>query len=130
MLRIGVDVCGTNTDAALLRGTKVLATIKTGTTADVTSGAGAAIRAVLLAAQVRASDVSGVMIGTTHFLNAVTNVIHGTVILTSIDFTPICNVRVPTLYQFLHSGNINTAVVQPVFNFWHVLFKKTSVSTN
>ena len=37
MLRIGVDVGGTNTDAALLR----------------------------------ASDGSGVMIGTTHFLNAV-----------------------------------------------------------
>ncbi len=50
MLRIGVDVGGTNTDAALLRGTKVLATIKTGTTADVTSGVGAAIRAVLHAA--------------------------------------------------------------------------------
>ena len=71
MLRIGVDVGGTNTDAALLRGTKVMATIKTGTTADVTSGVGAAIRAVLLAAQLRASDGSGVMIGTTHFLNAV-----------------------------------------------------------
>ena len=71
MLRIGVDVGGTNTDAALLRGTKVLATIKTGTTADVTSGVGAAIRAVLLAAQLRDSDGSGVMIGTTHFLNAV-----------------------------------------------------------
>ncbi len=38
MLRIGVDVGGTNTDAALLRGAQVLATIKTGTTADVTGG--------------------------------------------------------------------------------------------
>jgi N-methylhydantoinase A/oxoprolinase/acetone carboxylase beta subunit len=71
LLRIGVDVGGTNTDAALLRGSSVLATIKTGTTADVTSGVAAAIRAVLLAAKVRASDVGGVMIGTTHFLNAV-----------------------------------------------------------
>ena len=71
MLRIGVDVGGTNTDAALLRGAEVLATIKTGTTADVTGGVAAAIRAVLGAGGVAAQDVGGVMIGTTHFLNAV-----------------------------------------------------------
>lgn len=71
MLRIGVDVGGTNTDAALLRGPEVLATIKTGTTADVTGGVAAAIRAVLGARGVAAADVGGVMIGTTHFLNAV-----------------------------------------------------------
>jgi N-methylhydantoinase A/oxoprolinase/acetone carboxylase beta subunit len=71
MLRIGVDVGGTNTDAALLRGSEVLATIKTSTTADVTGGVAAAIRAVLDAGGVAAADVGGVMIGTTHFLNAV-----------------------------------------------------------
>lgn len=71
MLRIGVDVGGTNTDAALLRGPLVLATIKTGTTADVTGGVAAAIRAVLRAGGVAAEEVGGVMIGTTHFLNAV-----------------------------------------------------------
>ncbi|MEI2707361.1 MAG: hydantoinase/oxoprolinase family protein [Albidovulum sp.] len=70
MLRIGVDVGGTNTDAALLRGTEVLATVKSSTTADVTSGVGAAIRAVLEAAGEPAAAVDGVMIGTTHFLNA------------------------------------------------------------
>ncbi len=37
-LRIGVDVGGTNTDAALLRGNEVLATIKTATTENVTDG--------------------------------------------------------------------------------------------
>jgi N-methylhydantoinase A/oxoprolinase/acetone carboxylase beta subunit len=71
MLRIGVDVGGTNTDAALLRGSEVLATIKTGTTADVTGGVAAAIRAVLGSGGVAAADVGGLMIGTTHFLNAV-----------------------------------------------------------
>ena len=46
MLRIGVDVGGTNTDAALLRGSQVLATVKTGTTGEVTGGVAAAIRSV------------------------------------------------------------------------------------
>lgn len=59
MLRIGVDVGGTNTDAALLRGSQVLATIKTGTTADVTAGVAAAIRAVLAAGGAKAADVGG-----------------------------------------------------------------------
>ncbi|MBN8631471.1 MAG: hydantoinase/oxoprolinase family protein [Rhodobacterales bacterium] len=71
MVRIGVDVGGTNTDAALLRGTDVLATIKTATTEDVTGGVANAIRAVLTEAGVPARDVGGIMIGTTHFLNAV-----------------------------------------------------------
>jgi len=71
MLRIGVDVGGTNTDAALLRGSEVLETIKTGTTADVTGGVSAAIRAVLSASGIAGSEIGGVMIGTTHFLNAV-----------------------------------------------------------
>ena len=71
MLRIGVDVGGTNTDAALLRGTEVLATVKSSTTADVTSGVATAIRTVLAEAGVIAASVNAVMIGTTHFLNAV-----------------------------------------------------------
>ncbi len=71
MLRIGVDVGGTNTDAALLRGNEVLATIKTGTTADVTGGVSNAIQSVLAAANIAGSEIGGVMIGTTHFLNAV-----------------------------------------------------------
>ncbi len=70
LLRIGVDVGGTNTDAALLRGTEVLATVKTATTADVTGGVAAAIRAVLAAEGMTGTAVGAVMIGTTHFLNA------------------------------------------------------------
>lgn len=71
LLRIGVDVGGTNTDAALLRGSEVVATVKTATTADVTGGVSAAIRSVLKAADLPAASVGAVMIGTTHFLNAV-----------------------------------------------------------
>ena len=57
MLRIGVDVGGTNTDAALLRGSQVLATVKTGTTAEVTGGVAAAIRSVLGAGGVAAATL-------------------------------------------------------------------------
>lgn len=63
--RIGVDVGGTNTDAALVEGRTVLATVKEPTTDDVLSG----IRAAL--AGVPHDDVASVVIGTTHFTNAV-----------------------------------------------------------
>ncbi|OCP25169.1 MULTISPECIES: hydantoinase/oxoprolinase family protein [unclassified Ensifer] len=69
-LRIGVDVGGTNTDAALLRGNEVLATVKTATTENVTDGVSGAIRSVLSAAGIPGDQVGAVMIGTTHFLNA------------------------------------------------------------
>ncbi len=71
ILRIGVDVGGTNTDAALLRGTDVLATVKAATTENVTDGVANAIRSVLATAGIGGSTVGAVMIGTTHFLNAV-----------------------------------------------------------
>ena len=43
MIRVGIDVGGTNTDAVLLDGTAVLHAAKAGTTADVTSGILAAL---------------------------------------------------------------------------------------
>jgi len=78
MYRIGVDVGGTNTDAAILdiraiqtesRG--VLATCKTSTTAHVTDGIKTAIESVLLKSGIDRSQVLNVAIGTTHFVNAV-----------------------------------------------------------
>ena len=48
-MRVGIDVGGTNTDAALLDGRAVLATAKRPTTADVTGGIVAALEAVLAA---------------------------------------------------------------------------------
>ncbi|TXR56491.1 hydantoinase/oxoprolinase N-terminal domain-containing protein [Quadrisphaera setariae] len=70
-MRIGIDVGGTNTDAVLLGDDDaVLAAVKSPTTSDVSSG----ITASLASLQgVRAFDPAGVravMIGTTHFINA------------------------------------------------------------
>ena len=69
-MRIGVDVGGTNTDAVLMDGTRVVAAVNTATTADVGSGIAEAIRTVLAAAGTQPDAVLAVMIGTTHFTNA------------------------------------------------------------
>lgn len=69
--RIGIDVGGTNTDAVLMRGAQVVAKIKTPTTDDVTSGITTALNHVLGVSETPTSDIAGVMIGTTHFTNAV-----------------------------------------------------------
>jgi N-methylhydantoinase A/oxoprolinase/acetone carboxylase beta subunit len=70
-LRIGIDVGGTNTDAVLLDGTEVLAKVKRPTTGDVTSGIVAAIEYLLSASGVDREALGAVMIGTTHFTNAI-----------------------------------------------------------
>lgn len=69
-MRIGVDVGGTNTDAVLIAGKRVIASTKQPTSADVGSGVTAAIGAILSNAGVAANDIGAVMIGTTHFTNA------------------------------------------------------------
>ncbi len=71
MIRIGIDVGGTNTDAALLDGDKVLQAVKAPTSADVMTGVVQSLRKVLDAAGMKASAVDVMMIGTTHFTNAV-----------------------------------------------------------
>ena len=70
-MRVGIDVGGTNTDAVLMDGLTVVASHKTPTTADVSSGIMAALRTVLDASSAQPSDIQAVMIGTTHFTNAV-----------------------------------------------------------
>ncbi|MBM3518014.1 MAG: hydantoinase/oxoprolinase family protein [Alphaproteobacteria bacterium] len=70
-MRVGVDVGGTNTDAVLMDGLSVVAWHKTPTTADVSSGIIAALRAVLGGSGIGPAAIQGVMIGTTHFTNAV-----------------------------------------------------------
>ena len=69
-MRLGVDVGGTNTDAVLMNGTEVVAWTKQPTTADVSSGVAAAIETVLAKAGARPATIGSVMIGTTHFANA------------------------------------------------------------
>lgn len=75
-MRIGVDVGGTNTDAVLMEGDRVVVAVKHPTTPDVTAGVVAALGEVL--ATTRADmgvdhpvPVDAVVIGTTHFTNAV-----------------------------------------------------------
>jgi N-methylhydantoinase A/oxoprolinase/acetone carboxylase beta subunit len=68
--RIGIDVGGTNTDAVLLEDEVVAAAVKTPTTPDVTTGIIRAL-AALVAEAPGAREAQAVMIGTTHFTNAV-----------------------------------------------------------
>jgi N-methylhydantoinase A/oxoprolinase/acetone carboxylase beta subunit len=70
-MRIGIDVGGTNTDAVLMDGLAVMAKVKTPTTEDVTGGITTALRSVLADSGVAAGAIQAVMIGTTHFTNAV-----------------------------------------------------------
>lgn len=84
--RIGVDVGGTNTDAVLLEDTRVVHAVKTPTTADVTTGVRNALAALLERTEPPRSHgrppaeradsgapapITAVMLGTTHFTNAV-----------------------------------------------------------
>ncbi|KMQ46943.1 hypothetical protein A7C99_7054 [Trichophyton rubrum] len=78
MYRIGVDVGGTNTDAAILDITAsetpsrgVLASSKTPTTPDVTSGIKSVVESVLSKSGIDPAHILSVAIGTTHFVNAV-----------------------------------------------------------
>ena len=76
MRRIGIDVGGTNTDAVLLDGTTVVRAVKTPTTADVTTGITTALRELLTPTQPSHPGpappaAAAIMIGTTHFTNAV-----------------------------------------------------------
>jgi N-methylhydantoinase A/oxoprolinase/acetone carboxylase beta subunit len=69
--RVGIDVGGTNTDAVLLVDDRVVHAVKTPTTSDVTTGVRRAL-AELIAGRPEAADgLEAVMIGTTHFTNAV-----------------------------------------------------------
>ncbi|EED14116.1 conserved hypothetical protein [Talaromyces stipitatus ATCC 10500] len=71
--RIGVDVGGTNTDAVLiaLDSMNIITSHKSPTTPDVTTGITNAVRRVIDAANVSLSSISCVIIGTTHFVNAI-----------------------------------------------------------
>ncbi|MBM3643649.1 MAG: hydantoinase/oxoprolinase family protein [Alphaproteobacteria bacterium] len=76
MRRIGIDVGGTNTDAVLIEDGKVAGAVKAPTSEDVTGGildalARLASTGVLKDGAGKAKRIDGVMIGTTHFINAV-----------------------------------------------------------
>ena len=71
MYRLGIDVGGTNTDAVVMKGKDVLAGIKAPTSEDVTTGVVEAMNGAIAKAGIDRTQVSNVMIGTTHFTNAV-----------------------------------------------------------
>src|SRR5439155_21989913 len=85
MRRIGIDVGGTNTDAVLLEDGQVVHAVKTPTTADVTAGIVAALADLAGHPQVRRGMIDGVVIGTTHFVNAVVQ---------RLDLAPVAAVRI------------------------------------
>ncbi|GIT20342.1 MAG: hypothetical protein CM1200mP40_00240 [Gammaproteobacteria bacterium] len=70
-MRIGIDVGGTHTDAVLMDGLTVVSSYKALTTRDVRRGIIEALDAVLSDAGVEPAAIEAVMIGTTHFTNAV-----------------------------------------------------------
>ena len=70
-MRIGIDVGGTNTDAVLMDGRTVVGAVKTPTTPDVTSGVVSALQKLIEVTRLQTDEIQAVMLGTTHFTNAV-----------------------------------------------------------
>jgi len=70
MIRVGVDVGGTNTDAVVMDGKKFLGGAKRRTTTDILTGVENAIKAALIEAKTASTRVDVLIIGTTHFVNA------------------------------------------------------------
>lgn len=73
-MRIGIDVGGTNTDAVLMDGRRVLGAMKTPTTTDVGDGIIRALQALCAETKLDPVRVTAVMIGTTHFTNAIVEI--------------------------------------------------------
>ncbi|MDC0470062.1 hydantoinase/oxoprolinase family protein [Candidatus Pseudothioglobus singularis] len=70
MIRIGVDVGGTNTDAVVMKGKKFLGGAKSPTTSNILTGVENAIKSALSESNTSSDDVEVLIIGTTHFVNA------------------------------------------------------------
>ena len=71
MYRIGIDVGGTNTDAVIMEGGKILSGVKSPTSSDVISGVVESLTKALTDTGIDKEKITAVMIGTTHFTNAV-----------------------------------------------------------
>ncbi len=70
-MRIEIDVGGTNTDAVLMNGRSVVGWRKKPTTPDVGTGIISVLRELMTQTNVRPEQIQAVMIGTTHFTNAI-----------------------------------------------------------
>jgi N-methylhydantoinase A/oxoprolinase/acetone carboxylase beta subunit len=71
VIRVGIDVGGTNTDAVVMDGQRVIASFKATTSPDVTTGVREALKGALKQSGVAAESIEVVALGTTHFTNAV-----------------------------------------------------------
>lgn len=71
MRRIGIDVGGTHTDMVLMDGEKIIKTIKYKTSIQVSESIQSGIKRLLFESQENAHNIQAVMLGTTHFTNAV-----------------------------------------------------------
>jgi len=71
MIRIGVDVGGTNTDAVVMQSDKFLGGAKSPTTKDILSGVKNSIIDALNQSKTESKDIDALIIGTTHFVNAI-----------------------------------------------------------
>ena len=71
IMRIGIDVGGTNTDAVLIGNNGIISWCKTPTTKDISKGIIKALTEVMIKGNQKAENILAVMIGTTHFTNAV-----------------------------------------------------------
>ncbi|MCS5722544.1 hydantoinase/oxoprolinase family protein [Herbiconiux sp. CPCC 203407] len=72
LLRLGIDVGGTNTDAVLLDADgSVLASAKVATSKNISSGVSAAVAAVFADGAHQPAEVGYAMLGTTHATNAI-----------------------------------------------------------
>lgn len=71
MLRVGIDVGGTHTDAVLLDGDEVISWTKVLTSQDVQSGVMDSLEQVLQDRPGTKASIAAVMLGTTQFTNAV-----------------------------------------------------------
>jgi len=70
--RLGIDIGGTNTDAAILdEGNRILAKGKTAVTKDIITGITHVISQVLADAQLHPPDITHAMLGTTQVTNAI-----------------------------------------------------------
>src|SRR3989442_11432860 len=70
--RLGIDVGGTNTDAVILDASdQVIASVKSPTTPDVSTGIVNALHAVLAASGLPPTAIRYAMLGTTHCTNAI-----------------------------------------------------------
>jgi N-methylhydantoinase A/oxoprolinase/acetone carboxylase beta subunit len=70
--RLGIDVGGTNTDAAILdEGNRIISTAKASTTPNVSSGIDEVVGRALALSKLPPTDIVNAMLGTTHATNAI-----------------------------------------------------------